>query len=59
MKIEIDNIVLDVVITRKRIKNIYFRIKEDLKIYVNCNYLCTNSYIEKLLYDSKKDILKM
>ena len=59
MKIELDNIIFDVIITRKRIKNIYFRIKEDLKIYVSCNYLCTNNYIEKLLQNNKKDIMKM
>ena len=59
MKIELDNIIFDVIINRKKIKNIYFRIKEDLKIYVSCNYLCTNSYIEKLLNDNKKDIIKM
>lgn len=59
MKIVIDDILFDVVITRKKIKNIYFRIKEDLKLYVSCNYLCSNSYIEKLLISNKKDILKM
>ena len=59
MKIELDNIIFEVIITRKKIKNIYFRIKEDLCIYVNCNYLCTNSYIEQLLLNNKKDIIKM
>ncbi len=59
MKILLDDILFEVVITRKKIKNIYFRIKEDLRIYVNCNYLCTNSYIEKLLENNKKDIIKM
>ena len=59
MKIEVNGILIDVVITRKKIKNIYFRIKEDLNIYVSCNYLCTNNYIENLLLKNKKDILKM
>lgn len=59
MNIELDGILFDVVINRKKIKNIYFRIKEDFKIYVSCNYLCTNNYIEKLLNDNKKDIIKM
>lgn len=59
MKIEIDGILFDVVITKKRIKNIYFRIKEDLKIYVSCSYLCSDKYIEKLLIANTKDILKM
>ena len=59
MKIVLDDITLDVVINKKRIKNIYFRIKEDLKIYVSCNYLCSDSYIEKLLLKNKKDLIKM
>ena len=57
MKIELNGINFDVVITKKRIKNIYFRIKEDLRIYVSCSYLCSDSYIEKLLIKNEKDIL--
>ena len=59
MKIYLDDILFNVIITRKKIKNIYFRVKEDLNIYVSANYLVTNSYIEKLLEENKKDILKM
>lgn len=59
MKIEINGITFDVIITRKKIKNIYFRIKEDLKIYVSCSYLCSDSYIEKLLLKNSKDLMKM
>jgi len=59
MKIKIDNIEIEVIIIKKRIKNIYFRIKEDLKLYVSCNNLYNNKYIEKVLYDNKYDILKI
>ena len=59
MKIELDDITFDVIITRKKIKNIYFRIKEDLKIYVSCNSLCSNKYIEKLLIENSGDLIKM
>ena len=59
MKIVIDGIEFDVIISKKKIKNIYFRIKEDLKIYVSCSYLCSNKYIEKLLIDNGKDLIKM
>ena len=59
MKIELNGINFDVVITKKRIKNIYFRVKEDLRIYVSCSYLCSDSYIEKLLIKNELDILKM
>ena len=59
MKIELDGIKFNVVITRKRIKNIYFRIKEDYNIYVNCNALCSDIYILNLLKKNKDDLLKM
>lgn len=59
MKIILDDITLEVIINRKKIKNIYFRVKEDLKLYISCNILCTNSYIEKLIIKNKKDIIKM
>ena len=59
MKIKLDDIDFNVIITRKKIKNIYFRVKEDLNIYVSANYLITNSYIEKLLEQNKLDIIKM
>lgn len=59
MKIELEGIILNVIITRKNIKNIYFRIKEDLNIYVSCNRLCSDTYIEKLLLKNKKDLIKM
>lgn len=59
MKITLDDITLEVIINRKKIKNIYFRVKEDLKLYISCNILCTNSYIEKLIIKNKEDIIKM
>jgi len=59
MKVNLDGIEFNVIITRKKIKNIYFRVKEDLNIYVSANYLVTNSYLEKLLEKNKKDIIKM
>lgn len=59
MKYKLDDIELDVIIERKKIKNIYFRIKEDLKLYISCGYLCSDKYIEKLLNDNKNSIKKM
>lgn len=59
MKYMFDDISLDVVIERKKIKNIYFRIKEDLKLYISCGYLCSDKYIEKLLNDNKNSIIRM
>ena len=59
MKYRLDNIEIDVIIERKKIKNIYFRIKEDLKLYISCGYLCSDKYIEKLLNDNKNSIIRM
>ena len=59
MKYTFDDIDIDVIIERKNIKNIYFRIKEDLKLYVSCGYLCSDKYIEKLLNVNKDSIIRM
>lgn len=59
MKYTVDDIDIDVIIERKKIKNIYFRIKEDLKLYVSCGYLCSDKYIEKLLNVNKNSIIRM
>lgn len=59
MKYTFDDIDIDVIIERKKIKNIYFRIKEDLKLYVSCGYLCSDKYIKKLLNDNKNSIIRM
>ena len=47
------------IINRKKIKNIYFRVKNDLKIYVSANRFISNSYIEKLLIENQISIIKM
>lgn len=47
------------IINRKKIKNIYFRVKEDLKIYVSANRLVSTSYIEKLLKENNLSIINM
>ena len=59
MKYTFDDIDIDVIIERKKIKNIYFRIKEDLKLYVSCGYLYSDKYIEKLLNVNKNSIIRM
>ena len=47
------------VINYKKIKNIYFRVKEDLKIYVSASYKVKESYIRKLLKEKEKSIINM
>ena len=44
------------VVHRKKIKNIYFRVKEDLKIHVSIPYLFTNKEIIKLLIKNSEQI---
>ncbi|MCX4248246.1 MAG: DUF45 domain-containing protein [Bacilli bacterium] len=50
---------LEVVIERKKIKNIYFRINENRQIYVTCPRLVRDKEIYKLLADNKKSLEKM
>jgi len=64
MKSLTDNILINgqeypYIITRKTIKNIYFRVKKDLKIHVSANHLVSKRYIEKLLKENASTILKM
>lgn len=55
-KIYLNNQEYIYIITRKKIKNIYFRVKEDLKIHVSANHLISTSKIEKLLHKNTKTI---
>lgn len=58
-KIILDNKEYTYIIIRKKIKNIYFRVKDDLKIHISVNRLVTSNYIEKLLIENKLSIIKM
>jgi len=57
MHIEIDGIVYDVIIEKKKIKNTYLRVKEDLNIYVTTSYLTPNYLIKKFV-NSNTDFIK-
>lgn len=59
MEFILDGNAYEVVIERKNNKNLYIRVKEDMKIYVTCNYLTTKSSIKKVLDENKKAIFKM
>ncbi len=50
---------LDVVIVRKNNKNTYFRVKEDLKIYVTCPIYLSKDNILKMIKDNEESIMKM
>lgn len=47
------------VITQKNIKNIYFRVKDDLKIHVSVSFLVSQKKIENMLKENEKELEKM
>lgn len=55
----IDDHKIDIVIERKRIKNIYFRISSDHELLVTCPRLTTNLEINSLLKKNQNAIIKM
>ena len=59
MKVEIDKHILEVFITKKRQKNTYIRVKEDLNIYVTTNYFTTKEDILKLIENNITSISRM
>jgi len=59
MKVLIDGQYYEVVILRKKIKNIYFRVKSDLKIYVTSCKSASDSYILDLIKSNQVSIIKM
>lgn len=59
MKITLNNQLIEVVILYKKNKNIYFRFKEDLKLYVTCNRLVSKKQIEKLITKNEQALNKM
>ena len=59
MKYELDGIEYNVIINKKNNKNLYIRVKEDMNIYVSCNYFTTAKMIEKVLNENKDSLRKM
>ena len=54
-----NGIVLDVEIIRKQNKNIYFRIKDDLKLYITAPMYISWKELEKILNEKDSDLIKM
>lgn len=59
MKYELDGIDYSVIINKKNNKNLYIRVKEDMNIYVSCNYFTTKGMIEKVLNENEESLRKM
>lgn len=58
MQYEVDGIYYDVVIEKKRIRNLYIRFKDN-KIHLNVPFLVSNNDIQKLLDDNINALKKM
>ncbi len=59
MKVLIDNQYYEVIIIKKKIKNTYLRVKEDLKIYASTNRFVSEKHILQLIKDNKDTIKNM
>ncbi len=59
MQIEVGPYKLEVIIVYKKNKNIYLRLKDDLKLYITCNRLVSKSYLKNLIKENENHILKM
>ncbi len=56
---ELDGIKYDVVIEKKNNKNLYIRVKSDMKIHVTCNYFVSKGMIKKVLDENENALRKM
>ena len=59
MTVLIDGKNVEVVIIRKKIKNTYIRVKQDLKVYVTTNILTSDKYIRDLIEKNYDYVVKM
>ena len=59
MTAEFNGIMVDVVIEKKKNKNMYFRFKDQNTLYVTCPYLTPLSLIKKFINDNYKELSKM
>ena len=59
MKYDVEGTLYEVVIEKKKNKNTYIRVKDDLKIYVTTSYHTTTSYIRRILDDNYSFLVKM
>lgn len=50
---------IEVVVIRKNNKHVYFRVKDDLKIYVTCPIYISQNNILKLIGENEDNVLKM
>src|SRR5574344_89753 len=58
MNIEINNQLYEVIITYKNNKNMYLRVKKDLRIYITCPKYMSEKTIKKFINDNLNSINK-
>lgn len=59
MCFEYNNNKYQIIIEKKKIKNMYLKVKEDLNIYISCNRFVTTRQIERMINDNYNAICKM
>lgn len=59
MYLDINNKKYEIVITKKNIKNMYIRVKDDLKIYINVNIFTSDNQIKELITSNYNNIVNM
>ena len=59
MKVELNNTLIEVIIEYKNNKNLYIRIKDDLKMYVTCNRFFSKNKILDVIKQNEKSLYKM
>jgi len=59
MNIILNNQEIEVIVNRKKIKNIYFRFKPDLKLHINCHSYLTDNQIIDIIKNNSENISKM
>ena len=59
MQVTLNDKIIDVIIIYKNNKNIYMRVKEDLKLYVTCNKYVSLKEIQKIIDNNQNSIIKM
>lgn len=60
MQFEVDNNLYEIIITKKPgTKNTYFRVKNDLKLYISTNMFVSDRQIKKMIEENKNSIMVM
>ena len=59
MKFNYDGIDYEILIEYKKQKNMYLRVKDDLKIHISAPYLTPKFIIKSFIYNNEKQVIKM